>query len=45
MYLNKFRASILPAIRGSMGISHFSFNKMAHHHTTIQTSEDTSMET
>jgi hypothetical protein len=43
MYLNMFRASILPAIHSSVGMSHFTFNKMAHHHTITETSEATSM--
>jgi hypothetical protein len=28
-----------------MGMGHFTFNKMAHHHSTTETSEVTSMET
>jgi hypothetical protein len=43
MYLNMFRASISPAIHSSVGMSHFTFNKMAHHHTTTETSEAASM--
>jgi hypothetical protein len=43
MYLNTPRHPFYLPFISTMGISQFTFNKMAHHHTTIGTSEHTMM--
>jgi hypothetical protein len=41
--LKMLRTSFYLPFASSMGMSHFTFNKMVHHHTTTKTSEVTSM--